>query len=168
MCIRDSIYPAEKNISLIASDISQSALDIVKRRVPSAKTVCCSCDDLPFENHSLDLIVSQFGIEYAGVSAFGEAVEKLAIGGRLVFLCHYQDGYIDQRNKAFLDGATLSIESEFIERASDLISASYSGIESRVRDAKNDFLKAEKLLADSLKENPEGIHQHLYLSLIHI
>lgn len=149
-------------VQLIASDISQSALDIVSTRVPEAKVVCCSCTDLPFEDGSINTIVSQFGIEYAGIDAFKEAANKLANDGQLVFLSHYKNGYIDQRNQRFLEGAKLAIDSGFIDAAMSLVDATYSSSPSKLRQAKDNFKVAEKPLANSFKTNPEGIHNHLY------
>jgi len=40
--------------TLIATDISQAALDIAKQRVPEATTICCGCEDLPFDDNSLE------------------------------------------------------------------------------------------------------------------
>ena len=149
-------------VTLIAADISKPALDIVKDRVPEAQVVCCSCDDLPFENESLDMVVSQFGIEYASEKAFSEAAGTIMPGGRLVLLSHYKEGYIDQRNAKFLEGAKLAISSQFIESAGELVRASYSGSTSKIRQAKAEFESAEKPMSALFKTNPNGIHQHLY------
>lgn len=149
-------------VTLIAADISKPALDIVKARVPEAQLVCCGCDELPFEKESLDMVVSQFGIEYASEKAFSEAASAITSGGRLVLLSHYKGGYIDQRNAKFLEGAELAISSQFIESASKLVEVLFSGSASGIRQAKENFKCAEKPLSTLIKTNPHGVHNHLY------
>jgi len=158
----DFVNSENTEIKLIAADISQAALDIVKLRVPIAQTICCSCDDLPFEDASLDLVVSQFGIEYAGYGAFDEAARVLSPQGELNFLMHFKDGYIDRRNKSLLVGAKEAISSRFVEMAIELIEASFNSSPSRLRKAEQNFQVAERLISNCLNEHPNGIHEHLY------
>ena len=60
-------------------------------------------EQLPFEDQSLDLVVSQFGLEYAVADqAIAEVARVLASGGALVALMHHQDsevvkGVIEER-----------------------------------------------------------------------
>ena len=55
-----------------------------------------SVSQLPFRDASFDIVVSQFGIEYAGTEAFGEAARVLAPGGAAQFIIHYRGGGIDR------------------------------------------------------------------------
>ncbi len=149
-------------LSLFASDLSGPALDILKNRFPQTKTTVCSSIEMPYDSKSFDMVVSQFGVEYAGIEAFSEAARLVAPGGRLAILCHYKNGYIDQRNQAFLEGAKIALSSSYIETAAELTRAIFSGSKTKVRKAEKPFISAQIVLADFLRHNPEGIHYHLY------
>jgi len=149
-------------LNLHATDVAPEALALISKRLPNVHARLCSTADMPFENHSFNAVLSQFGVEYAGIEAFSEAARLVAQGGFLCVLSHYKEGYIDQRNKTFLDGAELAISSGFIDHALALTKATYAGASLQLERARIDFMKAEKMLSDSLKDHPEGIHQHLY------
>jgi len=146
-----------KQFKLIATDISEQALELAEQRVPGIETFCCDSRELPLKDQSVDIVVSQFGIEYAGVSAFEEAARIVGKGG-----CHYKNGYIDARNKTFLNGAKTALSSGFLDASRQLIKATYTGSETKIRKAKKEFQIAEKPLANSFEMNPDGIHRHLY------
>jgi len=150
------------SVSLFASDISCNALEILKKKIPHANVVVCSSIELPYEDQSFDMVVSQFGIEYAGIDAFSEAARLVAPGGYLSILSHYENGYIDQRNAAFLSGAKLALSCGYIETAIELTKAIFSGSKTKIRKAEKPFIASQIVLAKSFKENPEGIHKHLY------
>lgn len=57
--------------------------------------VAASAAELPFTNGAFDFVISQFGIEYAGMNAFDEAARTLAPGGAMQFIIHYRGGGID-------------------------------------------------------------------------
>lgn len=158
------IFSAERReaLNLTASDLSQAALDLLSKRLPEVTTVACSADDMPFESETFDVLVSQFGIEYAGFSAFTEAMRLLAPGGSFTFLCHLSEGYIDKRNQSFLVGATTALTSGFIPAANTLINASFGGDKNEIVEAKETFKEAQQPIADILKEHSSGIHHHLY------
>lgn len=53
--------------------------------------------NLPFEGAEFDAVISQFGIEYAGLeAAVSEAVRVLSPGGSLMFVIHATDGVAEQ------------------------------------------------------------------------
>ena len=77
----------------VALDYSSAALREA-RAAAGAAGVACLSDALPIADDGGDLVVSQFGIEYAGHAAFGEAARILAPGGRFVAVIHYKGGAI--------------------------------------------------------------------------
>ena len=119
--------PEDHGHELFAADISDVALTLLRERFPSAHTVACSAAKVPLDDESFDLVVSQFGIEYAGVEAFAEAARLLAEGGRLVALCHISGGHIDAGYQAQLREARVVEESDFIDIAKRLTTAAFSG-----------------------------------------
>lgn len=158
----DLSYEQRANLTLHAADLSEAALDILTTRLPAVETSVCAAQDTPFDDARFNVLVSQFGIEYAGFDAFSEAMRILAPGGSFVFLCHMADGYIDQRNQAFLVGASTALTSGFIPAAKDLIKASFDPSSYDLAEAKRDFQTAQQPLADMFEEYPSGIHHHLY------
>ncbi|NNF16828.1 MAG: class I SAM-dependent methyltransferase [Gammaproteobacteria bacterium] len=163
--------PGASGHHLHGADISKDALDILRQRMPGVDTTVCSADKLVFADHSFDVVVSQFGVEYAGFDAFCEAARIVAPAGSLWVLCHYADGYIDARNARHLEQAKRIVSSDFIARARDLISAvtaadtsagSDSATGSAVQAAAAAFAPAEQELRKACEVLPEGIHAHLY------
>ncbi|MBL4665762.1 MAG: FAD-dependent oxidoreductase, partial [Sneathiella sp.] len=65
---------------------TQSILEILKERIPRTKTYTCPADNVPLGDYSFDMVVSQFGIEYAGSTAFIEAARLVKNGGKLSIL----------------------------------------------------------------------------------
>lgn len=148
-----------KRLALCAVDVAPEALEILSSRNPGVETKVSSAANVPYEDQVFDRVVSQFGIEYAGREAFAEASRLLAPGGNLFALCHYNDGYIDKRNRARLTGARIARDCEFVRKAIDLVVATERDNEKSAQQA---FAPAEKALAEAIRENPDGIHTHLY------
>ncbi|WP_220733146.1 class I SAM-dependent methyltransferase, partial [Shewanella morhuae] len=61
-----------------------------------------NCESLPFSD-PVDLVTSQFGIEYSNLSASLKTVANiLKTGGRLSLVCHHHNSMIISRNKQVL------------------------------------------------------------------
>jgi len=165
-CGAGSVYshlPDNSEFLLYAADLSHEALQLLKKRVPGALSVTCSVVELPFVEAKFDLVVSQFGIEYAGGKAFLNAASLIKNGGRLAILCHYEEGYIDDKNRGHLTGAQAAQASSFISLGRKLAEAMYSKSQSRFDKAEADFLPAEQKLAEMTRCYEGGVHSHLYL-----
>lgn len=84
------------NVELHCSDYSHEAVRLAA--MPRGRvTICGTTADarqMPYADQALDIIVSQFGIEYAGVEGFREAARLLAPGGRLCLVIHRRGGPI--------------------------------------------------------------------------
>lgn len=150
------------NFKLFAADYSQSALEQLQKRMPEVTTNVCSADNLPYSENEFDCVVSQFGIEYAGQDAFIEAVRVLKPGGTLVVLCHVEDGFIDSKNKLELEGAQLVQDLEFISIAKKVIEAFFGGEETTIKQAMDEFVAVEPVLAKKVATSTNGVHVHLY------
>ena len=83
--------------------------------------VTCDASNLPFENQSFDLAVSQFGIEYAGIDAFLEAARLIRPGGTLNFISHYHDGAIFKECKEQSRVLSVILENELFDVAARAI-----------------------------------------------
>lgn len=154
--------PDEHELSLFGSDFSEQALQQAKSRIADITTLQCSSSDIPLTDHSMDYIVSQFGIEYAGNDAFVEAMRILKPSGQFTFICHAEDGYIDSVNKTMLNGAKLVNELAFIEKAVALVEALSLQSKTAIEDASMSFTAVEPILHDYSEQFPKGAHAHLY------
>ena len=63
-----SIYAhlsADHGFELHAVDIAAQALQALASRVPGVQITVSAAEDMPYDDRSFELVVSQFGIEYA-------------------------------------------------------------------------------------------------------
>lgn len=148
------------NYELVAADLSIDALELLRTRARGAYAVVASASALPFRQNSFDLVVSQFGVEYAGPEAFEQALRLLKPGGRVVTLSHIQHGFIDRKNAALQAGVRKAEEVGFIALAVRLTRAAFSGV--GIEDAVRQFQPGEKEMAAFVAEHPGGLHGHLY------
>ncbi len=153
--------PADHSLRLFAADIAEEALQVLEERITGVTTIVCSADAVPYDDGHFDLVVSQFGIEYAGIHAFTEAARLVAAGGRLAGLCHVENGYIDSNNKAQLEEARLVHDTQFIDLAIALTKAGFSADAQAKQRTEAAFVPAMKKIAAGMQRCPRGIHSHL-------
>lgn len=151
----------EHGFDLYATDIASVALDQLSARIADVTTIMASADSLPFGDRTFDVVVSQFGIEYAGIDAFAEAARVVAGGGRLVVLAHVRDGYIDGPNKAQLAEAILVRDSGFIARAVELTSVAFGNDPARLAKEEQAFVPLIQVLGQAVKRCQRGVHSYL-------
>jgi len=91
---------AVNDARFIGLDYAGSAAAAVARKKPPKNAaiygVAASAAELPFADGAFDIVISQFGSEYAGMNAFSEAARMLAPGGAMQFIMHYKGGGIDR------------------------------------------------------------------------
>lgn len=114
--------------NLTGVDVSQQALDVMLEKIPVARGICSQVDKLPQDQNSIDLIVSQFGVEYAGTrqklhAAFQEMSRVLATKGRITIVAHAKNSVIYEGCSNSLEHAKLIDDSRFIETAKKTISS---------------------------------------------
>lgn len=151
-----------QNYELYAADLSPEALEHLKERLPTVQTHVCSADNLPFDSDFFDVVVSQFGIEYAGQEGFLEAARIVNKGGSLHVLCHIENGYIDSKNRDELEGAKLVKELAFINKAIAVTSASYANDNLVMKKVFEEFIAVEPVLAKYVNGKDRGVYHHLY------
>ena len=89
------LLQASPDLSISAVDQADIAPESLSESIPELAKVAfyprTSVTKLPFPDQSFDLLVSQFGVEYAELeAASAEAVRVLRPEGMLVFLVHHQ------------------------------------------------------------------------------
>jgi SAM-dependent methyltransferase len=75
-------------VDFYCADCSPAAVLELCSRYPQVTAIACDAGQLPYSDRSFDLVVSQFGIEYAGQSAFSEAARLVRAGGRFAAIVH--------------------------------------------------------------------------------
>lgn len=81
--------------SFVALDFSPAAARSAAAALPGSIAAAADAACLPLADRSIDLAISQFGIEYAGLSAFTEAARIVHAKGRFCSISHYRGGAID-------------------------------------------------------------------------
>lgn len=115
-------------LDLTGLDVSEKALEVMSQKIPDAKTVCAPVNRTGLEAESFDLVVSQFGVEYAGnkdnlFNAFKEMYRTLRSGGRIVVIAHADDSVIMKGCQTSLRQINLIKNSEFIEKSQRVLAA---------------------------------------------
>ncbi len=101
-----------------AVDISAAAVNATRSRL-GVKGIVANCADLPFSDGAFSCVASQYGLEYAGQDAFGEAARALAPGGAFVALVHVRGGAIEAECSRDADVAGAVIESNVLSAVAD-------------------------------------------------
>ncbi len=120
--------PRMKPANISCVDISAAAIDTVRSRFPNINTVVADANDIPLESEQYDLITSQFGIEYAGLSAVGEAIRLLAPGGSLLFLLHIKSGSLYAECTATVDALSRTQNCDFISLTRTFLEAGFDAV----------------------------------------
>ncbi len=81
--------------TFLALDYSPAAAASAQRALSPALAAAADAGALPLRDRCADAVISQFGIEYAGLSAFGEAARVIAPRGRFCSISHFRGGAID-------------------------------------------------------------------------
>ena len=131
------------------ADYSQAAVDEVCKRYPEVGGVACDAVDMPWPDGRFDFVVSQFGIEYAGETAFGEAARLVANGGTLAALAHLAGGAIEAECADNYAVAEALRESRLMPLARHAFEAGFDLIAGRISDEQ--FQEADKALAPAVE-----------------
>ena len=131
------------------ADYSQAAVDELCKRFPGVEGVACDAADMPFVDGRFDYVVSQFGIEYAGETAFAEAARLVADSGTLAALVHLTDGAIQAECADNFAVAKALREAQLMPLARRAFEAGFDLIAGKITDA--DFQAADKRLAPAVE-----------------
>lgn len=156
---------------LTGVDIAAEAIEVLKRDVRDASGVVAPADRTGLPAAYFDRVVSQFGIEYAGLSrAVPEAIRLLAPGGAFVAIVHLKDGAIARECAGKLSELDELRDSGFIPKAQKLFRALFAA-DTRPGQASTDkanravaafrpAMEVVRRLRDS--QRGQGLSSHLY------
>lgn len=113
-------------------DASFSAVKNVAQRLSISAALQANCANLPYQNDSFDLVVSQFGIEYAPAHSAKEFARILKSSGRFASVIHYKNGaiYQDCNEKRKLIEKILSLN--LFEKAQVAFTAGYAVVDGKL------------------------------------
>ncbi len=143
------ILQASPEATVIASDASTNALYGVKQRFSQVECVAADAAALPLSEGSVDLMVSQFGIEYAGAEAIVPALNCLAPGGYFAALMHLRDGVIHRECANDLAALEATQKVEVLPLAQKAFAAGYALNAKEITPA--EFLEAERHFAPAVR-----------------
>lgn len=140
---------AGTELEAYCADYSQAAVDELHKRFPGVEGVACDAADMPWPDARFDFVVSQFGIEYAGDAAFGEAARLIANGGTFAALTHLAGSAIHAECSDNFDVAQALRQSQLMPLARHAFEAGFALIAGRITDAQ--FQEADKQLAPAVE-----------------
>ncbi len=138
-------------------DVSPSAIDSVKARFPGVTGVVADAASIPLDDGGYDLVLSQFGVEYAGTAGVEEAIRLLAPGGKSIFLMHFKDGALYRECDTTITALRRLLDSGFIPRAREYFDAGFRAVRGGDRDS---YEEAARQLNPAIKELEAIIAEH--------
>ena len=109
-------------------DVSEAAITNIRDRFPQVHGIVTDACDIPLESGSFNIATSQFGVEYAGLTAINEVARLLASDGQLALLLHTQAGSIHRECMESLDATVRLQESRFIPYAIEMFDAGFKAV----------------------------------------
>lgn len=119
-------------IEVHCADCSSSAVADVRRRMPQVEAVACDALNTPYADGSFDLVVSQFGIEYAGKAAFAEAARLVSASGNLTAIVHLAGGALHRECEENLAAAAAANASNLMPLARAAFAAGFDMLAGRM------------------------------------
>jgi SAM-dependent methyltransferase len=137
------------DLAVHCADYSVSAVREACTEFPEARGVACDACNIPYADRSFDLVVSQFGLEYAGAAAFPEAARLVAGDGLLTAVVHMESGAIHEEcaeNHAVVEALD---QSRLLPLARDAFNAGFDVLEGRIGNA--EFQEHDRRLAPAVE-----------------
>lgn len=123
---RDVLQQKAPGATLIALDASDAAARCAMKMARGVNGVASDACRIPLREGAADLVVSQFGMEYAGAKAFEEAARVLKPGGAMSAMCHMKQGSISAECAENLRVLNLFFKEQVAEHARESLANSYA------------------------------------------
>ncbi|GMG87271.1 class I SAM-dependent methyltransferase [Biformimicrobium ophioploci] len=141
--------PPSLKPDLVLIDYSGFALKKLKHNQLHAHCVQASAHQLPLPENSCDLIISQFGIEYAGKDTLPLVAMALKPSGKLVALMHKADGLIYQESQQSLAAILALLQGSCLRQARKAFEYGFKSLSGGNRAL---VKKANKTMAPAIEE----------------
>ncbi|MBZ0249089.1 MAG: class I SAM-dependent methyltransferase [Burkholderiales bacterium] len=136
--------------SLVGADGAATAAMSYRSRFAGGCVVVADSRRLPFPDGAFALVASQFGIEYGGVAAVGEAARLVASGGRLAAVLHLRGGAIHRECEASL-AAMLRLQASRALPAAREVFRRAAAV-ARGHGSRGEFRRADERLAAAMAQ----------------
>lgn len=147
-------------------DVSVAAIEVLGRQLPEVDCTVSALENLPHKDESFQLLVSQFGFEYANrEGAVSEVSRILKPSGDIIFLSHKKGSAIHHEVLSKLHQMTLFEKIEIFDISKELFTAALTGRASRpTQDIGADFLVKRKAL-EKIAMDYGGLAQHYLMGV---
>ncbi|WP_166424961.1 class I SAM-dependent methyltransferase [Paraglaciecola sp. 20A4] len=164
--VRKSQPQTDYEMQYYSVDLSKTALQQIKSAYPTSDVVRADCANLPFFANSFDLVISQFGIEYAGHDAFFECSRVLKKSGKFIGILHYKYGALHIECTNNLKAVDFLSDIEFFRYAQLVLYANLTGKpDVHLKHLEMTFTNILSLLSHAISEQPKlmgGLLLRLY------
>lgn len=104
----DTFFLAEQGVDVLACDFSESALDIIRARLPRARVLCFDMTEgLPFADGSVDVVIADLSLHFfpwqQTLFVADEILRVLRPGGRLFCRVNSLDDYHDEEGDELIE-----------------------------------------------------------------
>ena len=182
-CGAGSVLKHARNIGmqhLTGVDISKDAISNLEKNIPNVSGVVSAVDKTPFESNMFDMVVSQFGFEYAGsqddvCAAALEMTRLVKKTGEFTALCHIRNGGIHEEVSGHLASIEEIININFIPAAKNVFKLAHAIELEASEENKSSYQRATDNLVEPINKliswinnnpSPEGqvvkLAKHLY------
>lgn len=116
------VFGAEK-LEFTSLDLSPSAIQQLVTRFPNVKGLVADANAIPVQDNCTDMVISQFGIEYAGLDAIDEAIRVVSNTGSIALMMHCDNSVIYQESKTNLEVIEKILNADILPLAKQLFTA---------------------------------------------
>lgn len=166
--------------NLSGIDISDDAITAMHAMINGATGIVGPVDKMPMDDAQYDVVVSQFGFEYAGselaiLNTAKEAVRVLTPNGKFIAVCHFKNGGIDREVSGHLEEIKELEATSFVQASKDLFVALFAAEanpsefnQTNLNQAVQALTEPRENLNDWLRRNSSGdgqikqLGQHLF------
>jgi ubiquinone/menaquinone biosynthesis C-methylase UbiE len=161
-------------LSCCGLDLSTVALQQYRQRCNGALGIVGDSCQMPFGDAAFDLVVSQFGFEYAGAGALEEMSRMVSPGGTVIAVMHLRDGGIYQECARNLDVVAAIHQQSVMQLARQVFAAGYAlnsgrGSVAEFKRAEAQFAPVvkglEQLLIGHGRDTADGLVRRLYADI---
>jgi len=135
---------------LVGADGAAAAAVAYRARFAGGCAVVADSRHLPFPDGAFAVVASQFGIEYSGIPAVGEAARLVGPGGRLAAVLHLRGGAIHRECEANLAAIRRVQASRALPAAREVFRR--AAAVAKGHGSRGEFRRADERLAGALGE----------------
>ncbi|MEP5765769.1 MAG: class I SAM-dependent methyltransferase [Halieaceae bacterium] len=165
-----ALQAAPGKLSCVGVDLAMGALGSLRQRLPTVLAVAADLKQTPFADGSFELVVSQFGVEYAGLPGFQEAARLLRPGGDFAAVVHYRGGAIYRECATNLEVAQAIAAEQVLLKAREAFAAGFalnagSGSVEAFKSAERSFAPAISFLEQTMQRTGRDVATGLVAQL---